>query len=242
LFSPGLKDRLADVRTPFDTASEFPPPALEDGKCAREFEGWSPLSRAQYLEAMIFLPQYLLSSQGDRMSMANSVEGRYLLLDHRLGEYGCGLAPHLKLSGLNEKHVLKHAARGLVPDFVLQREKQPYRAPVAASFFPGGQPLDWVAEMLCARSLQQTGYFSASATERLLLKRKRWGKLGETEAMGLTGVLSTQLLHHRFVSDYSPPTPLSASDDVKVVCRGPIQRSRLPLSRGPIRQMREREV
>jgi asparagine synthase (glutamine-hydrolysing) len=45
-------------------------------KLPDNFMKWSPLSRAQYIEIRTFLSDYLLSSQGDRMAMANSVEGR----------------------------------------------------------------------------------------------------------------------------------------------------------------------
>jgi asparagine synthase (glutamine-hydrolysing) len=51
------------------------------------FMQWDPLSRAQYLESTIFLSQYLLSSQGDRVAMAHSVEGRFPFLDHRVVEF-----------------------------------------------------------------------------------------------------------------------------------------------------------
>ncbi|HEX7585827.1 MAG TPA: asparagine synthase (glutamine-hydrolyzing), partial [Prolixibacteraceae bacterium] len=40
------------------------------------FGNWTNLSQSQYLEATIFMSSYLLSSQGDRMAMGNSVEGR----------------------------------------------------------------------------------------------------------------------------------------------------------------------
>src|SRR5439155_12734572 len=52
------------------------------------WSGWSGLSRDQFIEASTLLPGYLLSSQGDRMTMANSVEGRYPFLDHRVIEFG----------------------------------------------------------------------------------------------------------------------------------------------------------
>src|SRR5690606_19569011 len=58
-----------------------------DGLRARlpaAFENWSPLGRASYLELKTLLASYLISSQGERMAMANSVEGRFPFLDHRL--------------------------------------------------------------------------------------------------------------------------------------------------------------
>ena len=46
-----------------------------------EFTRWSYLAQDQYLETRTLLTGYLLSSQGDRMLMANSVEGRFPFLD-----------------------------------------------------------------------------------------------------------------------------------------------------------------
>ena len=71
---------------------------------------WSPLAQAQYLEVATFMSPYLLSSQGDRMMAANSVEGRFPFLDHRVVEFCNRLLPRFKLRGLQEKLVLR---RGL---------------------------------------------------------------------------------------------------------------------------------
>src|SRR5690606_18170438 len=51
-----------------------------------EFHRWHPQHQAQYLETRFLLPGYILSSQGDRMAMANGVETRFPFLDHRLVE------------------------------------------------------------------------------------------------------------------------------------------------------------
>ena len=51
-----------------------------------DFARWGTVARAQYLEMTTFLAGYLLSSQGDRMLMGHSVEGRFPFLDHRLAE------------------------------------------------------------------------------------------------------------------------------------------------------------
>ena len=68
------------------------------------------------------------------MLMAHSVEGRFPFLDPDLVELANSLPPAYKLRGLDEKHVLKRAAAGLVPDEIIRRPKQPYRAPDALSF------------------------------------------------------------------------------------------------------------
>ena len=77
---------------------------------------WSPMARDQYVEAHTLMPGYLLSSQGDRMAMAHSVEGRFPFLDHRVIEFANRLPPRYKLMGLTEKYLLKRAhARHLPP-------------------------------------------------------------------------------------------------------------------------------
>ena len=79
------------------------------------FDRWGPLQQAQYLETTILLSQYLLSSQGDRMAMAHSVEGRFPFLDHRVVEFANQLPPSLKLNGLTEKYLLKEVSREWLP-------------------------------------------------------------------------------------------------------------------------------
>ena len=56
------------------------------------------------------------SSQGDRMAMAHSVEGRYPFLDHRVVRFAPALPPRLKMKVLNAKYLLKRSAAGLVPE------------------------------------------------------------------------------------------------------------------------------
>jgi asparagine synthase (glutamine-hydrolysing) len=185
------------------------------------------------LEAKIFLPEYLLSSQGDRMAMAHAVEGRFPFLDHRVIEFCNGLRPSWKLRGLQEKAILRQAAAGWIPREVLQRPKQPYRAPITASFFPEGRPLAWVAEELSPSALTAAGCFHPPAVEMLNRKRNRLGTLSETDEMALAGVLSTQLLHRTFVADRPTAKPLSDRDNVKTVIRGITQETKQEASHAP---------
>src|SRR6185312_8020915 len=90
----------------------------------QEYWEWHPLARAQFLEIALFFSQYLLSSQGDRPAMAHSVEARFPFLDTRVVEFCNNLPPQLKLCGLREKLLLRHAARGLLPAEILNRGKQ----------------------------------------------------------------------------------------------------------------------
>lgn len=182
-----------------------------------DFNRWHPLARAQHLEIVIFLSQYLLSSQGDRMAMANSVEGRFPFLDFRLVEFCNRLDPRLKLRCLREKWLLKAAARSWLPDAILRRPKRPYRAPVHRSFFNESAP-DYVGDLLAPAALRESGFFKPGPVEQLARKIKSGAPIGETDDMALVGILSTQLVDHLFVKNFTRPAPLSGADPVKV-CR-----------------------
>lgn len=169
------------------------------------FEKWEDLAKAQWLETTIFMSGYLLSSQGDRMGMANSVEGRYPFLDHRVIEFCAGLPPGMKLRGLNEKYLLKKTVKGKIPDSIIVRPKQPYRAPVTSSFLSKGAP-DYIAEMLSEKYSEEAGIFNHDSIDTVKERIARTGNASEMDNMVLAAVISTHLLHHQFIrnnnSDY----------------------------------------
>lgn len=185
-----------------------------------QFPQWSPLAQAQYLEISIFMAEYLLSAQGDRMAMAHSIEGRFPFLDPHVIQFSNKLPPDFKLLGLREKHILKHAVRDLLPEAIWQRQKRPYRAPIHHSFFPNGQPLDYVAELLSPPKIAAAGCFNPLAVQVLLKKLTRFGTLGEIDDMALAGILSTQLLHHQFIAQPRAVSPIGQADNIKIVMRG----------------------
>ena len=117
---------------------------------------WDPLSRAQWLEMTTLLAGYILASQGDRMLMANSVEGRFPFLDRDVVDFANALPARHKLFGLEEKYLLKRAFADLVPDDIIHRPKQPYRAPDAASFFAEDRPA-WFDEVMSERAVAGPG-------------------------------------------------------------------------------------
>jgi asparagine synthase (glutamine-hydrolysing) len=166
-----------------------------------DFRSWGSLAQDQYLEVRTLLSGYLLSSQGDRMLMAHSVEGRFPFLDANVVELANSLPASFKLHGLDEKHVLKRVAEGLVPEEVLRRPKQPYRAPDALSFVGAGAP-DWVGDRLTREATARVGVFEPAAVERLWRKCQATGGGGQfsnADNMALVGVLSTALLHEGLV-------------------------------------------
>ena len=169
-----------------------------------EFMNWSDLAKSQYLEATIFMSGYLLSSQGDRMAMGNSVEGRYPFLDYRVIEF-CGKLPdNFKLNCLNEKFLLKKMSAGKIPGSISKRSKQPYRAPIASSFFNSDAPA-YVSEILSENSVKSFGLFNPGKVKSLINKIHTQKNIPEVDQMAIAGILSTQLLHKMFILD--PITP-----------------------------------
>jgi len=177
---------------------------------------WSTLAQAQAIEVATFMSPYLLSSQGDRVMAANSVEGRFPFLDHRVVEFCSHLPPHFKVRGLEEKYILKKSAQGLLPSQVWQRRKQPYRAPIHPAFF--AQPLDYVQALLAPEALRACGVFDPDAVTRLVHKCQAGAKVSEGDDMALVGVLSTQLIYHLFVDNFSS-RPVQEPYPVRL-CRG----------------------
>ncbi len=168
--------------------------------------GWRPLARARYLEVKTLLSQYLLSSQGDRMLMANSVEGRFPFLDHRLADFAARMPDRLHLRGLTEKYLLKRLAAGRVPAEVVVRQKYPYRAPIAEALVGPAAPA-WSRTLLDRDAVDDAGVFDGEKVARLVARLARQGSIpSEADNMALMAVASTQLLVRRFLEG----TPLPA--------------------------------
>jgi asparagine synthase (glutamine-hydrolysing) len=171
------------------------------------FGDFGAQGRAQYLEISTFLHGYLLHTQGDRMLMGNSVEGRFPFLDHRVAELAARLPESLRVRGLTEKYALRRAAARQVPAAVLARTKVPYRAPVVDAFAGPDAP-DYVRELLSPAALRDAGIFDGVGVDRVLAKLRRPGVgASETETMALMGVVSTMLLHERLVARPAPAPP-----------------------------------
>jgi len=168
-----------------------------------DIDSWQPLNRDQYVENHTLLSGYLLNSQGDRMAMANSIEGRFPFLDHRVMEFAAGIPPRYKIKVLNEKYLLKQSMTGLIPESIRRRNKQPYRAPDSQSFFRDGKAADWVMELLGDAELRRAGYFNPAAVQKLLKKCAAGRVIGFSDNMAFVGILSTMLLDKMFVQGYS---------------------------------------
>jgi asparagine synthase (glutamine-hydrolysing) len=196
-YAPEFKSGLGEI----DVLGEL------RGSLPARFFGWSSLNQAAYLEMTTLLSPYLLSSHGDRMTMAHGVEGRFPFLDHRLFEFAAALPTGSRLRGFREKEILRRWASRILPPRIKERRKQPYRAPDAASFFGPNAP-GWVGDHLTADALRRVGVFSPTSVDGLVRRCRAGLATGFHENQAIVGVLSTQLWHHQFVERVGTPTPL----------------------------------
>jgi asparagine synthase (glutamine-hydrolysing) len=159
-------------------------------------DGLDPLARAHFLEYYVFLGSYLLCSQGDRMIMSHGIEGRYPFLDKRVIQLALRLDPRLKMRGLNEKWILKRSFADMLPEQVVNRTKQPYRAPIRDLYLAS---MDRLHPYLQSDRLKSSGLFNASKVD-LLYKRLIDSKrtLSAREEMTLMFIMTVQMLDELF--------------------------------------------
>ena len=135
------------------------------------------------------------------MLMSHSVEGRFPFLDHRVMEFANSIHPKFKMKALNEKYLLKQAMKRYLPDSIVQRYKQPYRAPDIPSFF-GTNPPEYIKELMSDNRISDAGYFDAAKVSRLVKKIERGRAIGYKDNMAFIGILTTQVWHDLFVANY----------------------------------------
>jgi asparagine synthase (glutamine-hydrolysing) len=92
-----------------------------------------PLSRIQYLDIKTYLTDDILVKV-DRASMANSLEVRAPILDHKFMELIATIPSSLKLQGRNSKYIFKKALERILPNNILYRRKMGFAVPVADWF------------------------------------------------------------------------------------------------------------
>ncbi|WEN15377.1 amidotransferase 1, exosortase A system-associated [Rhodanobacter sp. AS-Z3] len=124
-----------------------------------------PLSLAQYLDLKTWLPGDILTKV-DRASMANSLEVRVPLLDHRMVEWASSLPPALKLKGGIGKYIFKKALEADLPHDVLYRTKMGFSVPLAA--WLRGPLAKRVRDALLDGAVARSGYFDPNMLGKLV--------------------------------------------------------------------------
>jgi asparagine synthase (glutamine-hydrolysing) len=159
---------------------------LKDGK-STDF-----LAKMLYVDTKTWLPDDLLI-KADKMTMANSIELRVPLLDHKILEFAASLPSNYKLHGFTTKHILKEVFKGHVPTEILERKKAGFPVPYESWIRNGLKNL--VSEILLDRRTTERGYFSKGAIAELIegnLRNGGWGK-------EIFSLLVLELWHREFL-------------------------------------------
>lgn len=93
----------------------------------------SVLNQSLFLWQKTNFSELILSTLGDRVEMANSIEGRLPFLDNDCVDFSSAIPDHFKISDV-EKKVVREACKDLVPISIYKREKHPLTAPSAINF------------------------------------------------------------------------------------------------------------
>ena len=123
-----------------------------------------PIARLAQANMWSYLPDDLLI-KADRCSMAASLEARAPFLDHELAEYVAGIPFNLKLRGARTKHILKVAARGLLPDEIIERKKHGFGVPLGAWL---RRDMRLARDLLQSRRSRERGLLDMAVVARLM--------------------------------------------------------------------------
>jgi asparagine synthase (glutamine-hydrolysing) len=127
--------------------------------------GQDVLDAMLYIDTKTWLPDDLLI-KADKMTMANSVELRVPLLDHKILEFAAALPSSFKVHGFTTKYLAKKALGNRVPKRILDRPKAGFPVPYE-SWLRGGLR-EWVRDLLLDKTTTDRGYFNTDGVERLL--------------------------------------------------------------------------
>ncbi len=139
-----------------------------------------------------YLPDDLLI-KADRCSMQASLEARAPFLDHQLAEFAATIPFNLKLKGSHTKHILKEAARGLLPDEIIERKKHGFGVPLGAWLRRDIAP---VRDILLSRRARERGLLQISVVERLISEHET-GRRDHNRQ--LWALLTLEEWHRQFV-------------------------------------------
>jgi asparagine synthase (glutamine-hydrolysing) len=150
------------------------------------------LDQMLYIDTKTWLTDDLLV-KADKMTMANSLELRVPLLDHRLLEFAASLPPNYKLNGFALKYIWKRAMSKRVPDRILKRRKAGF--PVPYGSWLRTHLRDQVRSLLTDRKAVERGYFDKAAVDKLITANNESG----AHSKEVFSLVALELWHRAFL-------------------------------------------
>ena len=151
------------------------------------------LSRIQYVDFKTYLVDDILTKV-DRASMANSLEVRVPILDHKFVELVAQIPSYLKLNGKTSKYIFKKAVGRLLPDEILNRKKMGFSIPVCEWLKKELKPL--VHDTILSKTFEERALFNTQYVH-WLYKQHVSGMRDFTQP--LWALLSFELWARRFM-------------------------------------------
>lgn len=200
--SESMTDQIADSCPEEDLIASLP----------ENFSDRSLLEKCQYLEMRTLLHGYLLSSQGDRMLSAHSVEGRFPFLDHNVIEFLAGIPENYRLRSMKDKAILREAYRKDLPEEIFNRPKFAFRAPELTAFLEDRSGM--IAQHLQPDAIEAAGIFNQKAVKQFLYRMENTpiDRFATRDNLVFVQLITTQLLHQQMVIDFEPVQPPKSND------------------------------
>lgn len=175
------QERLQILQPEWRTQATAEHPYEEFERHFQAVAGCHYIDQAMYVDIKTWLPDNILVKV-DRATMAHSLEARAPFLDHRLVEFAASLPAEFKLKGLRKKHILKESQRGNLPDWILNRRKRGFNAPV--SYWLSGQLKELAREIMKDDCMTQ--WFAPAELDRLWDEHERKKRDNGLRLLGLT--------------------------------------------------------
>jgi len=154
--------------------------------------GKGPINKMLYVDTKTSLPDDLLL-KADKMTMANSIELRVPLLDHKFLEFAASLPENFKVHGFITKYIAKKALKDRLPKEILERKKVGF--PVPYEKWMRTELRGWIHDVVLDRESISRGYFKREAIEWLLDQHLTHG----TFPKEVLSLVSLELWHRNFL-------------------------------------------
>jgi asparagine synthase (glutamine-hydrolysing) len=115
----------------------------------------------------------------DRVTMANSLESRVPILDHRIAELVTSMPPRMKFRGAEMKYILKRSIKDLLPPKIFHR-KEKMGFPVPLHIWAKNRAGSFFKDILFSQACRERGLFNHAEIERIIdneyaFGRRLWG-------------------------------------------------------------------
>ena len=154
--------------------------------------GEPTLNKMLYVDTKTWLPDDLLI-KADKITMANSLELRVPLLDHKVLEFAARLPVSYKVKGFNTKHILKKALDGRIPREIVNRKKTGFPVPVESWF--KNELRDFACGVLTDRRTLERGYFDKDFLQALIDDRAQFA----SHVPEIFSLVTLELWHRSFI-------------------------------------------